>query len=291
VGAKKDGKAFQLLVRAIESAIAAGNANITIEMSKRFPDKVTGKLREHDVVLTITHAHHQAIVALECRDRSRPVGVEAVEAFHTKCQDTGIHSGIIVSGTGFTATAVEKATRYNIRCLSSEEVESFDWCAATGMETFARQLRGMHLQLNFAEGNAVKQETIRMEDGTPVNNEMIWQWGQKALAQYNPAPREEPGDRRVLLLERNPKLYGIADGKRVQAVEALFSLDYIVSAQFSPFTFRTYKDLGESKQVRQVAICQVLVSNSNVGELVLSPNQEGLITVALVAPPTGPSEK
>jgi hypothetical protein len=112
-----DGKDLQRLIRIIESARAAGT-NIKIDSPKFFTDKVTGKQREHDVVLTITHDHHELVVALECRDRSRPVGVDAVEAFHTKCNDTGIHSGVIVSSKGFYETARTKAQHYGIRCLT-----------------------------------------------------------------------------------------------------------------------------------------------------------------------------
>ena len=282
--AKKDGKALQLLVRTIESAIAAGNSNIKIDTSKHFPDKVTGQPREHDVVLTITNAHHQTIVALECRDRSRPIGVGAVEEFHTKCQDTGIHSGIIVSPKGFAATALEKASRYNIRCLSLEEAKSFDWCLATGVESCHRKFHGVHFELTFAP-EVPKLETIQTEDGTLVNNEIIGQWAQQASTQYNPTPKEAPGEHRVVLIERNPNVYGVINGERVKATEALLTLDYVTTVQFVPFIFRTYKDVGKSEQLKQVAVCQVMLEENKWGELVLSANEEGLITVSLVPPP------
>jgi hypothetical protein len=167
VKAKKDGKVLQRLIRSIESALAAGDTSIRVEMGKRFPDKVTGKPREHDVVLTITHQHHEMIIAIECRDRSRPVGVDAVEAFHSKCQDTGIHSGIIVSGKGFYESAVEKAAHYNIGCMSLDEAESFNWCVPAEVKIQRRHIHHTHLYLAFPESAAVKQETIQIEDGTP----------------------------------------------------------------------------------------------------------------------------
>ena len=123
---KNDGRDLQRLIRVIEEARAAGT-NIAIQSPQFFKDKVTGKRREHDVVLTIKHDHHELIVAIECRDRSRPVGVGEVEVFHNKCSDTGVNSGIIVSSKGFRRTAREKAAHYGIRCLTLDEVEAFSW--------------------------------------------------------------------------------------------------------------------------------------------------------------------
>lgn len=45
------------------------------------------QLREHDVVIRLPAGHPPLTLALECRDRSRPVGVEQVEAFNQKCLD------------------------------------------------------------------------------------------------------------------------------------------------------------------------------------------------------------
>jgi len=66
----KTGKSLEKLVSSLEKVL--GNAgNVCVESPKRLRDKITGKLREHDVVLTINEAHHHVIIAIECRDRSR----------------------------------------------------------------------------------------------------------------------------------------------------------------------------------------------------------------------------
>jgi hypothetical protein len=81
--ASKNGKEFEQLVRAIESAWI-DQENVTIESPKKLRDKRTGRLREHDIVLTINESHHEVVVALECRDLSRRIGVPQVEAFRQK---------------------------------------------------------------------------------------------------------------------------------------------------------------------------------------------------------------
>jgi hypothetical protein len=97
-------------------------AKVKVESPKRLIDKDTGRLREHDMVLTFLEGPHELCVALECRDRSRPVGVPEVEAFWAKCQRTGISHGIIVSSKGFTKSAISKANTQNIGCLLLDEV-------------------------------------------------------------------------------------------------------------------------------------------------------------------------
>ena len=95
----RPGENLQHLVRVLEQA--TNNApNITVESPKRIRDKDTGKLREHDVVITFSFSHHSLVMALECRDRSRKVGVPEVEAFRKKCDATSIHRAIIVSSIG-----------------------------------------------------------------------------------------------------------------------------------------------------------------------------------------------
>src|SRR6476469_9017906 len=108
-----DGKHLERLVALIETAL--GTDGVKVEMRKHLPDRITGKPREHDVLVTITSAHHTVQIALECRDLSRPITVSMVEAFHQKCQDTGIEQGAIVSTSGFAQTARDKAEHYGIR--------------------------------------------------------------------------------------------------------------------------------------------------------------------------------
>jgi hypothetical protein len=99
---------------------------------------------------------------------------------------------------------------------------------------------------------------------------MITEWGKNALSTYRQTPIEEaPGEHRVVLCDPNPKLYGIHDGKRVQAREAQFTLHYTLSIEFSPISFRRYMDVGKSKQVTQAAVCTLVISKDEVADMVL----------------------
>jgi hypothetical protein len=122
----KPGRSLEKLIAYIERHLAASD-NVLVESPKRIHDKTTGRLREHDVVLTVTSGHHKIMVAVECRDRSRPVGVPQIEGFSKKCSETLIDKGVMVSPCGFTSTALLKSKTLGIRCLSLDEVDTLPW--------------------------------------------------------------------------------------------------------------------------------------------------------------------
>ncbi len=120
--------------------------------SLRLPDKDTGRLREHDVVI-IRRTHHEPnLTAIECRDQGRKVGVPQIEAFAKKCEKTGIDHGIVVAANGFTSTARTKAKALNLTCMELAEAESFEWIGTvtivgqfhnfTAIEGLTRDLQG-----------------------------------------------------------------------------------------------------------------------------------------------------
>jgi Restriction endonuclease len=292
VKAKNDGSDLQRLIRSIETALAVGNQSITVEMGKRFRDKVTGKSREHDVVLTVTNKHHQHIIALECRDRSRPVGVPDVEAFYNKCQDTGIHAPIMVSGKGFYQSALKKAAFYSIGCMSLDEAESFSWCLAAGAHNYRRFIHHTELQIIFLEGIEIDQKSLQIEDGTLITGDMIKGWGVNALNAHIPAlTAEQEGENHVTVTEPHPKLFGICNGTRVQAVEAKFVIHYNTFVDFVPFRFRTYVDKGKGKEITQAAVCEVKIGDNQVAEMVLSTNEKGEINVVTLVSPAEAESK
>jgi hypothetical protein len=119
----KQGRSLEILVEKLERLLA-NDAGVYIESPKKIRDTQTQQLREHDVVLIYNQSHHELVVAIECKDRSRPVGVPDIEAFHSKCYHTNINQGIIVSSSGFAKTALLKASKMGIKCLELKEIET-----------------------------------------------------------------------------------------------------------------------------------------------------------------------
>ncbi|WOB78473.1 restriction endonuclease [Brevundimonas nasdae] len=123
--ADRPGQAFQDLVATIERAIS-GQTGVTMETNVLVRD-ADGDLREHDILLTHTEGLRVTKTAVECKDRGRKIGKPDLEAFRSKCEDTGIHKGVIVSSSGFAESAMKASRRTNIQCLELAKVDTFGW--------------------------------------------------------------------------------------------------------------------------------------------------------------------
>lgn len=143
----REGKTLEQLVTAIEIA-CAGKSNVQITSPKRLTDKITGKPREHDVVIEVSQNHRTVVIAIECRDRSKPVGAPAIEEFRQKCLDTGVDKGVVVSAHDFTKTARIKAKAYGIQCLDlARATIALDWFLPSTVESVHRNLRVVEIRM------------------------------------------------------------------------------------------------------------------------------------------------
>jgi hypothetical protein len=275
----KNGENLQRLIRTIEGARAAGK-EIAVESPKYLVDRVTGEQREHDVVLTIKHAHHELIVALECRDRSRKVGVPEIEAFQNKCRDTGIHSGIIVSSKGFYQTAKKKAKAYGIRCLSLDELNGLDWFLPAEMQIISTHLKHVHTQINFEQKFGISAVDIVDFEGRPISSEGVNQTALNALTEHRDLLPKEIGEH-VIRVDVEPDFYATVDGIPRKAVEVYLTVTYEIRCTSTPFQFKAYNDQDSGKAIAQAAIATMDVGNLRA-DLIASTAEDGSINVAIV---------
>jgi hypothetical protein len=275
----RPGENLQRLVRVIERA-THDDGSVLVECPKLLPDQVTGRPREHDVVLTFTQRHHKIILVLECRDRSRKVGVNAIEEFRSKCEDTGVHRGIIVSSTGFTRDALEKAgtARYNIGCLSLDQAERLDWCLAAGIEV--RQRRMMHVHLHaLPERQVGAGAVLYTNSGTLVGESQVQQIGRQCLKDFS-TPTDGPITRRFV--DPAPAFHVVDEnGDRVGLRRLEVDVTYEVASRLSPFEFREYVDRAEGKQICTLAVANVDCGNVR-GDIVIHHEGERGGTVMFV---------
>jgi len=89
----------------------------------------SGIERQVDIWVTGPVAGHDISIAIECRDYSSKVGIKDVEAFHGFIEDVGADRGVIITPTGFTKGARRRAGRIELKTLTLEEADDFDWSA------------------------------------------------------------------------------------------------------------------------------------------------------------------
>ncbi len=95
--------------------------------------KVTGRRssieRQVDVWVTGSVGAHEINIAVECRCYQGRVGIKDVEAFYGFLDDVAANKGVIVSDSGFTTGARQRAHGSDIELttLTLRQAEDFDW--------------------------------------------------------------------------------------------------------------------------------------------------------------------
>jgi hypothetical protein len=185
------------------------NGSVLIESPKYLRDKSTGRMRRHDVVLAITSEFQPVLIAIECRERNRPVGLSQLATFDLKCSATSINKSVIVSSGGFTKTALRRAKALGIHCLSLDQVESFPWVQC---ETNLCQIRTNYSRIDFAiipEKDFVRKPTSFMlinDDGENVSPDDLRDYLLASLIQRRRDSSDlQPGDKveRIRAFPRN----------------------------------------------------------------------------------------
>jgi hypothetical protein len=110
---------FQDVVAIVQRHMAAG---ATVEESEMVTPTHGGKPREVDVVVTSHVAGHIVRVAVEASKTCRRANVEWVERMIGKHADLPIDKLVLYSGSGFTKTALDKATAHNIAAIAAVEM-------------------------------------------------------------------------------------------------------------------------------------------------------------------------
>ena len=116
---------FQQLIHLIEFQLSPHDAHV--EESVEFVDKVTGKKREVDVVITRKTGIHNFTFGIECIDHARPADSTWVEKIIAKHKDIEVDKTILVSRSGFYKPALEKAHYNDFETITLNEAKDSDW--------------------------------------------------------------------------------------------------------------------------------------------------------------------
>lgn len=249
------GRSLEILVSYLEKVLRGDSVEVTSPMKLR--DRFTGGLREHDVVLTMSPGHHRLVVAIECRDHSRPISVSQVEAFHTKCQDTGVDQGIIVSPKGFYRKAQMKAQQLGMRCFTLQEAISFDWLLASGMEVRKRRPTHLSITMEVKGGQLLTPSSeckIVDSSGVSVSAELL----QAEVVEHSRSlPWDSDTDAGECEAELKPHGLFVQDalsGEAVPIDRLLCSLKYETARTLAPFKLVQYSDQDIGEKIAQAAV-------------------------------------
>jgi Restriction endonuclease len=274
---RKTGKPLEELVASIERALAH-NQNVQVQSPAFLIDKVTGENREHDVLLTITGSHHSAMIGIECRDRSRKVTVNDVEGFWSKCQDTGIDHGIMVSPKGFSKSALGKAKHRGVRCLQLTEAKSFNWLLAGDCKSRHRNV--LHTTWTFFPDVNLNPKptafTILSADGEPIQTSNLVG---AAFAEFQKIPETEfepgHGEKRIIFNSPGLKIRNDESGSVHPVVQALAVIQYEVTEEVIPFTLHSYSESSTGESITDAAVANINLGGIKGKVMIVFKENEG----------------
>lgn len=196
----RKGRSFEALVSVLEKA-ASTNPNLEVHSPYFAIDRVTGKRREHDVVVILKQDHHETKIALECRQRSAAVIVNQVEEFSRKCEDTGIDKCIIVSSKGFTKTARKKAEFLGMRCFTLKQAEELGWLIDNEIRSSVVEIPSISWTFFLKQNPSDKPQDFTVFDpsGEILTVERLNRWAH-AEYQANPATQLPPLESRTITI-------------------------------------------------------------------------------------------
>lgn len=122
---------FQKLITAIHACIVN---DVCVEESAFLVDRETGKEREVDILLRSQLGDYPVFLSVEVIDRSRRAGSGWIEEMTGKHQALPTSKLVLVSRSGFTKPALEKAKARGIETLTVEEACATDWDLALRFE-------------------------------------------------------------------------------------------------------------------------------------------------------------
>ena len=255
----KTGKSLEKLIYHLEKMVADNN-NVLIESPRRIRDKITGQFREHDVVLTIKQHHHELQLAIECRDRSRPVTVNQVESFWTKLQHTGIDQGVIVSPKGFYKTARKKADHLGIRCLDLEQVESFKWLLTPDVREYQRNVKHIHWKLipkdNLKE--KISNFSVVNSEGVQITTKILNANAKREFDRLLPEP-DEVGTRKIKIGFEGNEFFLRDDntGELFPLKQLIVTIEYEVVSKHLPLSLLKYADKKTGTDIIDLALAEL----------------------------------
>ncbi|RFZ89915.1 hypothetical protein D0C36_24030 [Mucilaginibacter conchicola] len=126
---KNDGKQLERLVGLIHEAIKESSGTI-VQTNVKLKN-TSGVLREFDIIIRSIVSDVEIVIAIECKDYTKAVGVEKLEAFKGKCDRIPLISKkVFVSPSGYQRDAINAAkdfgiTLYELKDIAAEDIASW----------------------------------------------------------------------------------------------------------------------------------------------------------------------
>ncbi len=189
----KNGKPLEKVVRLIHETLK--DQPHTLIYSNYKIENTGGRKREFDVFIETTINEIEIKIAVECKAYTKPISVEKIEAFKSKCDRIPtINKKVFVSQSGYQADSVNAAKEFGIELYDIKEIEQaviLKWFPITqlglrfGIKTYNLFIDTTEEELNklshekfsefYFKGDEEKLEVIKfLTDRVLENKQELW---------------------------------------------------------------------------------------------------------------------
>jgi hypothetical protein len=271
------GRSLERLVATLEKVLGT-RTSARIESPAHLIDRVTGERREHDVLLRIQTSHHETLIAIECRDRSRKITVNDVESFYMKCSDTGVDQGVMVSSKGFSKTALSKAKFRNIRTLLLSDAQAFSWLGTAGITGRTRRIN--HVSCMFEPEQQLdplpQTYSILMPDGSPLQPDQVKAAARSEFAKIpHDQTAQSPGRKTIIFPTPGLTLYDETAKASYPLRRAVVEVHYDLIEEFIPFRLVSYQDSASGQTITDGAMAEMKFGEVSGKVMVVYKETEG----------------
>jgi Restriction endonuclease len=281
----RKGRSLERLVAHLESVLIGQN-NVTITSPRRLVDVITGQQREHDVIVEITNGHHVNLIAFECRDRTRPIGADAVEAFAKKCEHTKVNKGIMVSSSGFRKPATDKARFLGIECFGLDQMSSMITPTLIVLcQTMS--FRSTHISKIFwhvpeMAGREVEDCKFLYENGDALNGPLMVQRANEELGNVTSGFAVGNYKYNIKFPCEGLFLHEKSTGLKIPVDHMIAIIDFEILNEEVPLQHFKYSDKASGSDLANVSIAKGTIGDKALN-IVLHAEPDGRVSVSLFA--------
>ena len=129
---KKKWQKFESLVLQVQKKISP---EAEVKQDQRIPGKKSKRFRQIDIVIRKKIGQYNILIIMDCKDYRRNLNVKDIETFIGLVEDVGANKGALVSATGFSQTAKNRAIDAGVDLYRLVDTGDHEWQAYVTIPT------------------------------------------------------------------------------------------------------------------------------------------------------------
>jgi len=280
--AHKSGKNFENLVAVIQRSV---HKNFQIKPNDIVSDIDTNRARQIDISIRSSDGPTNFFGMVEVRDHNRPLDVRYIEEISCKKVSVGAHAAIVVSRSGFSKPALEKAKKLNIQTFTYAEAINSDrsvWLQCNSCVVYKRIYENICIGLiNESDQFINLAPEVLTQVQTNCESKVLLGNDEKPLASlsnlikiclnsfsdkiYEGLKANGKKERRPFLVALEPQVFVLGEnGLKHKIVKALVEADFGVEERQYPFHLSSYRKTESDESIAEVATADVEIGGKKI---------------------------